>query len=153
MTLSVYNYIPKPDLARSQLEHALRLYMLGQEYPSVITLAGAAEEIFGKLAISKGLEPSLKRKLRQSLALFKDLWGDDAKEKNFWLLRNRARNYLKHLDPGEKDLQMDHEHEAASMLSRALENFHLCTGEQHPGQFTFTRRRVINWRAKQRESR
>lgn len=153
MTLPIYNHIPKQDLARSLLDRALLLYMLGQEYPAVITLAGAAEEILGKIAISKDIEPSLKRKLRQLLVLFKDQWGNDAEQKDFVRLRNRARNYLKHFDVGEEDLQMDYEHEAASMLSRALENFHLCAGVQHPEEFTFTRRRTANWRAKQKQIR
>lgn len=152
MVLSGYENISKQDLANSQLEVALRFYMLGQEYPAVITLAGAAEELLGKIVIGKRLEPSLKRTLRQSLALHTELWGDDVNEGAFALYRNRARNYLKHLDAGE-DLHMDYEHEAASMLSRALENFHLCTGEQHSGQFTFTRLRISKWRAKQKESR
>jgi hypothetical protein len=43
------------DAALAQLEVALRLYFGGEEkdYLSVITLAGAAEEIFGKLLTAR----------------------------------------------------------------------------------------------------
>lgn len=148
MNSSAYQCIPKQELARSQLEVALRFYMQGQEYPAVITLAGAAEELLGKIAEEKGLEPSLKRTLRDLVDTFKAVWGHDAKESDFAQLRNRARNELKHICSGQ-DLHLDFEHEAAEMLTRALENFLLCTGSPHPGQYAFTSRQIANWRAKQ----
>ena len=45
--------------AQWQLLQALRLYEEGEDYYSVITLAGAAEEIFGRLASKKGLKCAL----------------------------------------------------------------------------------------------
>lgn len=122
--------------------------MQGEEYPAVITLAGAAEELFGKIAEDKGLESSFKRTLKQLLSGFKAAWGRDAKEKDFADIRNRARNELKHKCSGQ-DLKLDYENEAAQMLSRALENFKLCTGSRHPRQNAFTTKKVANWRAKQ----
>ena len=47
--------------AQWQLLQALRLYEEGQDYYSVITLAGAAEEIFGRLSQKMGLGCSLDR--------------------------------------------------------------------------------------------
>lgn len=148
MNSSVYQCISKQELARSQLEVALRFYMQGAEYPAVITLAGAAEEVLGKIAEEKGLQSSLKRTLNALLVCFQGVWGYEAKESDFAQLRNRARNELKHICTGQ-DIQLDFEHEAAAMLARALENFLLCTGSPHPGQYAFTSRRIANWRSKQ----
>jgi hypothetical protein len=97
MTSSAYERISKQELARSQLEVALRFYMQGQEYPAVITLAGAAEELLGRIAEDKGLESSLKRSLRELQDTFRVVWGHDAKERDFAQLRNRAKNELKHI--------------------------------------------------------
>ncbi len=148
MALSAYERLPKQELARSQLEVALRFYMQGQEYPAVITLAGAAEEVLGKIAEDKGFESSLKRTLRELCETFKEVWGREAKESDFAQLRNRGKNELKHLCSGQV-LHMDFKSEAAAMLTRALENYVLCTGTPHSGQYAFTRRKVANWRSKQ----
>ena len=67
MTFSPYQNIPKKELAQSQLDVALRLYLQTEEYPSVNTLAGAAEEILGKIAAELGYEPALKKILIELL--------------------------------------------------------------------------------------
>jgi len=46
MTVRAYY---RDDLALTQLETALRIFFEGIDFASVITLAGAADEIFGKL--------------------------------------------------------------------------------------------------------
>jgi hypothetical protein len=98
---SFFESVPKQELARSQLEVALQLYMQGNEYPAVITLAGAAEEVLGKIALSKGIEPSLKRTVKELVATTKAVWGREVKESDFAELRNRARNELKHFCSGD----------------------------------------------------
>ena len=109
---------------------------------------GEAKTRAHEIAEEKGLESSLKRTLRDLLGTFKVVWGHDAKERDFAQLRNRAKNELKHICSGQ-DLHLDFELEAAAMLTRALENFLLCTGSPHPGQHAFTSRKIANWRAKQ----
>jgi hypothetical protein len=138
--------LSKQELARSQLEVALRFYIGGEEFPAVITLAGAAEEILGKIAAAQGFEPALKRTLRELVEGHKRLWGREVDEREFAPLRNHAKNELKH---SAGDVTLDLEHEAALLLARALENYHLCTGNPHPSQYAFTSLRVENWRAKQ----
>jgi hypothetical protein len=140
--------IPKKELARSQLNVALRLYMAGEEYPSVITLAGAAEEILGKIVSELGLEPALKRTLGELLDAHRTIWGQEAKESDYAQLRNRARNEMKHRRSGS-DVSLDYEKESAQLLSRALENYLLCFGAPHPEQQQFTRKRIASWSAKQ----
>lgn len=127
----------------------MHFYLDGKEYPAVVTLAGAAEEVLGKMANANGLEPSLKRTVRELLETYKAVWGHEAKEGDFADLRNRVRNELKHFCSG-KDVEADYEHEAGSMLTRALENFLLCTGSRHPRHYAFTSKRVANWCAKQK---
>lgn len=144
--MSALQKLSKEELARSQLEVALRFYLSGEEWPAVITLAGAAEELLGRIAAARGFEPALKRTLRQLIEGHRWLWGTEASESDFARLRNHARNELKH---GAQDVTLDLEHEAASLLARALENYRLCTGGPHPSEFAFTSRRVKNWRAKQ----
>ena len=146
--MTSYKRIPKLELARSQLEVALRFYMLEEEYPAVITLAGAAEEVLGKIAEKKGFEPALKRNLRELLAAYKHVWGEEAQESDFAQLHNKARNELKHLCSGN-EMNLDYEKEAAELLSRALENFLLCTGSPHPSQYIFTDKMLANWEGKQ----
>lgn len=148
MGISTFEKVPKLELGRSQLEVALQFYMRGEEFPAVITLAGAAEELLGKIAESKGHEPSLKRAMRNRCDIFKEIYGEEAREKNFADLQNRVRNELKHFRTGE-EVQADYEHEAAQMLTRALENYVLCIGSPHPSQCKFRRTMVRSWRAKQ----
>ncbi len=116
MKESIYKSIPKRELARSQLNVALRLYLNHEEYPSVITLAGAAEVILGQLATKNGHESAVTKKLGDLLALHKEVWGEEAKESDFADLRNNARNEMKHLRSG-KEVTLDYEHEAAQMLT------------------------------------
>ena len=148
MTSSPFQSIPKKDLARSQLNVALRLYLQSEEYPSCITLAGAAEEVLGKIAADAGHEPALKKALKELLELHRHLWGTEAKESDYAELRNHARNEMKHKCSGT-DVSLDYEQQAAEMLARALENYLLCFGAPHPDQHRFTTKRVANWRAKQ----
>jgi hypothetical protein len=56
MTVRAYY---RSDLALFQLETALRLFAEGKDFASVITLAGAADEIFGNLLGAKGQESSI----------------------------------------------------------------------------------------------
>jgi hypothetical protein len=148
MNSSPYKRIPKEELARSQLAVALRFYMQGEEFPAVITLAGAAEEILGKIAQKKGFDPALTATVKDLMKIYKLAWGREATEKDFVSLRNHARNEMKHLCSGQ-DVSLDYEKEAAQMLSRAFQNFLLCFGSPHPDQCMFTSKKVANWRSKQ----
>lgn len=148
MGISAYKSMTKQELALSQLNVAVRLYLQDEEYPAAITLAGAAEEILGKLAMSMGHVPSFKRKVRDLCEMFQAIWGREANEKDFADLRNRARNELKHIGNGDP-ITLDFEREAVALLTRAFENHILVIGSPHPLQHAFSKKRVENWRAKQ----
>ncbi len=104
--------------AHSQLLQALRLYEEGEDYQSVITLAGAAEEIFGRLSRKMGLGCALDR-LTATLPMISERFlqqelGTREAAKSV----NRAKNWLKH---GEEPLSFDAKFEAEDMLDRAIQ--------------------------------
>jgi hypothetical protein len=142
-----YQTLPKDEIARSQLEVALEFYLLDREYPAVITLAGAAEEILGKLASSNGHRPALAEIVERLTETYKEVWGEETNPKNFIEIRNRARNEMKHFTGGA-DVVVDLELEAGELLERALDNYKLCFNQHHPLHYRFVSKRVDNWRKK-----
>jgi hypothetical protein len=116
--------LTKIDIAVAQLRHAIELFLDERELVAVITLAGAAEEIFGRLAEQAQLTPSLTRSIAESRAIHQHLWGTDPGEKAFANVKNKTRNELKHLIDGSA-LQIDLQAEAIRMLNRAVENYRL----------------------------
>ncbi|MBC3765223.1 hypothetical protein [Neptunicella marina] len=116
------------DIALAQLESALMLYFETNDYFSVITLAGAAEEILGKACRAQGIKSSLES-LQDSYFLLNQIRnGEDVtKEKlNKWVHDrvNYARNKIKHVNPiNEPVVSIFAEHEAKDLLNRAIDNW------------------------------
>jgi len=108
-------------IALAQLETSLRLYFEGSDYFSVITLAGAAEEIFGKMLSAKGIENSLESKKRTVSQISQKLFG--ARVSPRWTAdrANKARNVLKHLT--SPTVTFDLKEEARDILDRAISNY------------------------------
>lgn len=115
--------IDKVDSATIQLKSAIELFYKS-DFVSAITLAGAAEEIFGKIAInSKGvnaidiemdfekeLAPHLKQKTPDRRTVIKS--------------RNRVRNELKHNDSGDNpSFKAEIKYEAECIIERAIRNY------------------------------
>ena len=111
-------------VAVSQLRLAITLFLEEREYIAVITLAGAAEEILGKLAASAGHTPALARSVGSVRHLHLKLWGADPGAKAVMALRNKTRNELKHLVEAPSS-QLNLPAEAIRMLNRAVENYRL----------------------------
>jgi hypothetical protein len=112
--------ISKVDIAVKQLETAIDLYVDRQDYICAITLAGAAEEILGKLVQRKDGQPAVEE-LCTSLIL-KYVPGADRNHIRDEYL-NKARNSLKHANQtGEDVIKIEVEAEVMSMISRALSN-------------------------------
>jgi len=97
------------------------LYFEGSDYFSVITLAGAAEEIFGKMLSAKGIENSLESKKRTVNQISEKLFGRPVSPK--WTVdrANKARNVLKHLT--SPTVTFDLKEEARDILDRAISNY------------------------------
>ena len=121
------------SIALRQLETALRLYFEGEDYYSVITLAGAAEEILGKLLICRGDENSLSALKRAAAAVHEVFLSQTPKDSEISERANAARNAMKHWSPDKpKVIEFDVREEAKDMLNRATDNYYDLTGSFSP---------------------
>ena len=138
------------DIAIRQFDHALNLYLSNGDLVCALTLAGAAEEILGRLAMLKGHEPALKRSALRKAAMFRALFpkNSDPGVKAFITLSNKPRNMMKHLldDPiGNLDL----EGETGRLLKRAVENYTLVFGMKNAKMRRFETVRIRRARTAQ----
>ncbi|MES2877302.1 MAG: hypothetical protein V4713_02680 [Pseudomonadota bacterium] len=122
----------KLEIAIAQLRLAITLFLEQREFIAVVTLAGAAEEILGKLVAETGQSPALTKHAESARGMYVAMWKTDPGAKVFMDLRNRARNEVKHLRSGASFVG-DIEAEAARMLDRAVENYRLL----HPRTASF----------------
>ena len=128
------------DLALSQLETALRLYFARDDYASVVTLAGAAEEVFGKLLTAAGKDSSLESLKKAACAIHERLYGEPTPSKQIAERANRAKNSLKHWDKGDPILvKFDLEQESKDILFRAIDNYWLLEEKLSPAMEKFQR--------------
>ncbi|OAI26104.1 hypothetical protein [Methylomonas koyamae] len=113
----------KAEIARRQIEAASELFFSGGDFLAVVTLAGAAEEILGKLIKRRGETAMIDRLVE----LDRQLTGG----RSFKIVNkeiNGIRNALKHADdPNEDELEIE-AGSAIAMLSRAVVNYVLFTG-------------------------
>ncbi|OGW55625.1 MAG: hypothetical protein A2Y81_00360 [Nitrospirae bacterium RBG_13_43_8] len=117
----------KREVARSQIDTAIDLFLDGKDYLSVITLAGAGEEILGSLIARAGK----KRMIDHLIDLDKKLSKGGRQFKIINQEINGFRNSLKHADDPTEDIVdvvEDQEH-AIAMLARALTNYHELEGK------------------------
>lgn len=112
-------------IALAQLETALRLYFEWQDYFSVITLAGNAEEIFGKILKAKGIVNSLEARKKTVAAIHQHLYGEMLSEAVVAERANRAKNAIKHSIGSSPTVTLDAQEEAKDMLNRAIDNYWL----------------------------
>jgi hypothetical protein len=113
----------KRDIAVKQLEIAINLYRERTDPFSVITLAGAAEEILGRYVKAAGKTNSLQLLNDAALAIQR-IEGDEMPVKVVDRA-NYARNNLKHLDGPEDCVFIDAWQKAKDMLTRATDNYWL----------------------------
>ena len=111
------------DIALAQLETAFRLFAEGNDFYSVITLAGAADEIFGRLLSHRGGVTALASLTKAAKAIQVIIGGSPADEKVFVERANRARNAMKHLNQSGQKVVLDSRQEAIDMLERAISNY------------------------------
>ena len=121
--------LSKLDIATIQLDRAIVLFLDATDFVSAITLAGAAEEILGKLAENIGKKNALNELIDASKAMEEQMYGEsEGKRSEYVSLANYYRDRLKHINDGE-DLHFSVDHEAASLISRALDNYYLLDEE------------------------
>lgn len=112
--------LTKLAIAERQLELACALYLAEEDYLGVVTLAGASEEIMGKLLQRQGRAAMIDHLIE----LDRELSGG----RPFKVVNdevNRARNALKHANDPNEDLVVIEPGEANAMLGRALVNLTL----------------------------
>jgi hypothetical protein len=110
-------------LAKEQLELALSVFLDHAAYAAAITLAGAAEEIFGKALSRQGKVAVLDWKLEELDVVHSMLHGKGIERKKFFAEENRIRNILKHFGSDDnEEFTADLEEAACWMLVRASEN-------------------------------
>jgi hypothetical protein len=113
----------KVDVATEQLESAIRLFFYGNDYYSALTLAGAAEEIFGQMLLALGKEPRLHSFARSYTYLMNVLNDQQLDELQVRREANAARNAVKHFNSfSELTVVFDAREEAVDMISRAADN-------------------------------
>ena len=133
----------REDLALRQLETALRLFFEGSDFASVITLAGAADEIFGKLLSAEGKQNSLESLKKSVAKIHQWLYSEPGDPSEIARRANRARNSLKHWDIGQTLIvKLDFEQEAKDMLFRAIDNYWMLKESLSPAMEKFQRETV-----------
>jgi len=137
MTIRAYY---RRDLALEQLETALRLFAESADFASVITLAGAADEIFGKLLAASGGESSLESLTKAVSAIHEKLYGEPTPPAHIVRRANLARNSLKHWSEGDPEIiKFDLAVEARDMLNRAIDNYWALEQRLSPAMESFQR--------------
>lgn len=126
-------------IALTQLETALRLYFERNDYFSVITLAGNAEEIIGKILESKGIVNSLEEMKKTVAAIHKHLYSEMLSEVVVAKRANRAKNAIKHGIGSSPTVTLDAQQEAKDMLNRAIDNYWLLEEWLTPAMEMFQR--------------
>jgi hypothetical protein len=118
----------KRDIALAQLRRAIRLYRNG-DFVCAATLAGAAEEILGRIAKKRAGynamdgEESFAAQVAEVLGVPKP---DNAKVRS---VTNRMRNECKHNDSGDNGwIEANFEFEAQCLIDRALSNWLIAYG-------------------------
>ncbi len=120
--------LDKLEIAEHQLERSLKLFLEEKDYVCAITLAGASEEILGKLLEKSGKEHALGSFVKACVAAGKVVYNENWSHKDFADMANAFRNDLKHFTDGNP-ITIPRE-AAIEILDRAIENFFALTGRE-----------------------
>lgn len=118
--------ISQHDITLIQLKGAIILFNTGENICS-ITLAGAAEEIFGKMAYLK----TKGRKGFNTITLESDLYelSFGMNKGEYIEYRNRIKNELKHLNQSWEVEYENFKDYAVQLISSAITNYKIFKGE------------------------
>jgi hypothetical protein len=120
----------KLQVAEHQLDRALKLFLDEKDYVCAITLAGASEEILGKLLEKSGKEHALGSFVKACVAAGRILHGEEWSPKEFVAMENAWRDALKHYTDGEP-IMVPRE-VAVEILDRAIDNLWALTARETP---------------------
>lgn len=117
------NWHNQKHVARCQLERAIELFLDEKDYYSAATLAGACEEILGKLVERTGKSRALSNlTIRFRSLLSEEEYKAIDENKGLLSLLNEYRNWLKHYCE-DQQLFIDSEAAAFDLIDRAHENW------------------------------
>ena len=113
----------KKEIAIEYLNLALREYVAGRNLNSVINLAGAAEEMLGKIASLNRSESALERVQRLTRSWFNAVGKETPANKDL------NKHLLKDIDGfDDLNIEFDMDREAKEIIRRAIENFNQIPG-------------------------
>ena len=121
----------KRDIAKWQLETAVRLFLLGMDRSSVITLAGAAGTILDRLVRNEGKETFVDYARR----VHREMVGYTPKRRSYSHHINKRLGIVSHKHMGEEDpetVDLDLEKMAFDALARALADYVKLNGQEEP---------------------
>ena len=118
----MYISLTKFEIAEAQLHRAISLYIEGFDLISVVTLAGAADEILGKMNRAAARKAALDDQVERLCDMYEAAFKEKPNPQAFVELRNKARNAFKHFGSDELT-KIDLEREACGIVSRAIENY------------------------------
>jgi hypothetical protein len=117
--------LEKRDLAIRQLRRAVQLFNQG-DFVCAATLAGAAEEILGRIAQKRTGATALDGHAHFWSQLAGIVGKSPPDRKKVVEANNRLRNQLKHNDSGDNEwVSADFEFEAQDLIDRAIRNYWL----------------------------
>ena len=111
----------KFEIALHQLEQSINFYLDDKDYICAITLAGASEELLGKLLETEGKESDLTNFVNACVDFSGLLDDEKIPRKEFVAMANYHRDHLKHIKDGS-DVSIGEE-SARRIIDRALNNF------------------------------
>jgi hypothetical protein len=117
--------------AQAQLERALALYLDEHDYLCAITLAGAADEVLGKMVESRGGMHQLHQEASALDKIGRKFVGKEVSRKDAIANLNEVRDWLKHFKEDAR-LSFDPRDAAHDMLNRAVGNMIALTNNASP---------------------
>ena len=119
--LKTYN---KQDIAIEYLNLALAEYVKGTNMFATLNLAGAAEEMLGKIVRQNGDKSAHDKVVEMFVSWYEIAKKNMPKRNNINSFILKAKNGVKHLD-GENDLtiELDLEKEVKETIRKAIENY------------------------------
>jgi hypothetical protein len=113
----------KKDIALQQLIDSANLYNKGR-YCSALTLAGAAEEILGKIAKKRTGKNQLEYEIEYLKSVYRYFKKPIPSDGELINRINKTKNELKHNDIGENLwVESDFENECVLLFVRAVKNY------------------------------
>ena len=139
--MSIYHIqkFKKIDIAKEYIETAI-LHYEDKKYFQALHLAGAAEELIGKLLRKEKIKTSLESEKEDFVLFNKLVMKRDISEKHAADFLNKSKNAIKHLDetnPKDEYIELDPKEDANNLLKRAIKNLWRLEGELSPSMEKF----------------